>query len=118
MFLTNGRDHLGVLRILVLASVLTAGAFVACDPSERVADCRPDGFAARRDLRYRTTAGVPAHDQSLDLYLPRRAPRHHSSSTCTAAASAPATSATTSPTSATCSPEQAGGSPASTTGWP
>ena len=60
-----------MIRIIVLACVLAAGAVVACDPPPP--DCRPTGVTTRRDVRYRTTPGVPARDQSLDLYLPVRA---------------------------------------------
>jgi acetyl esterase/lipase len=56
-------------RILLVTSLLAAVAFVACDPPP---DCTPTGVTARRDVRYRTTPGVPARDQSLDLYLPVR----------------------------------------------
>jgi arylformamidase len=57
-----------VIRVIVVACVLAAGAVLACDPPPP--DCRPTGVTTRRDVRYRTTPGVPARDQSLDLYLP------------------------------------------------
>ena len=71
-FLTKGRDDAGVLRVLVLVCVLATAGLVACEPPPPPPDCRPTGVTTRRDVRYRTTPGVPARDQSLDLSLPVR----------------------------------------------
>jgi acetyl esterase/lipase len=59
-------------RLLLVACVLTACVCVACDGPPPT-DCTPAGVTTHRDVRYRATPSGAARQQSLDLYLPRRA---------------------------------------------
>jgi acetyl esterase/lipase len=70
MIITSARDRGGMTRLLLIACVVVTCASVACDKPPPTG-CAPTGITTHRDVRYRTTAGVPANKQSLDLYLPK-----------------------------------------------